>query len=131
MVHTPSKAEMERPHLESIEPKKRKAKKHAKNDGTPELRHDFEERRLKKLQKQAKKVAEHFAALGLDENGDPLDNFSLLKYPVRECKFTIPGCHEPIAINPVVVLIGVFCLWGMVLWNVGKCGHLERVQHER
>jgi hypothetical protein len=66
-------------------------------------------------------LAKQFAALGLDEHGNELDNFSLLKYPVREWKLTIPGTQEPIALNPAVTLIGVVSLWGIVCWSSGKC----------
>jgi hypothetical protein len=75
-------------------------------------------RRLKKLQRRAKKMAAHFAALGLDEFGEPLDNFSLLKYPVREWRFTPLGFQEPIAINPVVTFISGLLLWGSVLISI-------------
>lgn len=101
--------------------KKTKAKKRAsKYDNAHDSRHD-EERRLKKLRKQAQRVVEHFAALGLDEFGQPLDNFSLLKYPVRECKFSLPGVNDkPIAINPVVAMIGGLLPWVCVLLSVRK-----------
>jgi hypothetical protein len=80
-----------------------------------------EERRRKKHLRRAERLAKRFAALGLDEHGNALDNFSLLKYPVREWKFTIPGTQEPIALNPAVTLVGVVCLWGIVCWSSGKC----------
>jgi hypothetical protein len=80
-----------------------------------------EERRRKKQLRRAEKLAKHFAAMGLDEHGNALDNFSLLKYPVREWKCTIPGTQEPIALNPAVTLIGVVSLWGIVCWSSGKC----------
>jgi hypothetical protein len=61
---------------------------------------DFErvndERRRKKLVRRAKKQAKLFAELGLDENGNPLYNFSLLKYPVREWAVTLPLCGLPL-----------------------------------
>jgi hypothetical protein len=78
-----------------------------------------ERRRLKKLERRAAKAKKHLEELGLDENGEPLDNFSLLKYPVREWKFTVPGSAQHIAINPVVTLIGVCFIWGIVVWNTG------------
>jgi hypothetical protein len=78
-----------------------------------------EERRRKKLLRQAKQQAKLFAELGLDENGNPLDNFSLLKYPVREWIVTLPGMNDAIALNPVVTLIGVVLLWGLVVWTTG------------
>lgn len=59
-----------------------------------------EEERLRQNEKRrAKRLAKHFAELGLDENGDPTDNFSLLKYPVSEWKFELPGFHEAVAVN--------------------------------
>jgi hypothetical protein len=80
-----------------------------------------EKRRVKKLQRRAKKMRAHFAALGLDEFGEPLDNFSLLKYPVREWKFTVPGfLTDPIAINPAVAVICGALLWGTVLLSLCK-----------
>jgi hypothetical protein len=79
-----------------------------------------DERRRKKDKRRAKRLAAHLAELGLDVNGDPIDNFSLLQYPLREWKFKLPGFHEPVAINPVVTFIAVACLWGMVLWSSGK-----------
>lgn len=79
-----------------------------------------EERRRKKLIKRAKSQAKLFAELGLDENGNPFDNFSLLKYPVREWILTLPGLHDPIALNPVVSMLAIVSLWGLVLWTAGK-----------
>lgn len=69
-----------------------------------------DERRKKEL-RRAKRLAERLAQLGLDANGDPLDNFSLLTYPVREWKFKVPG---------VVTFICIATLWALVLWNTGK-----------
>jgi hypothetical protein len=107
------------------EQKRKKSKKHDKTSqsirSNEELDLDLDdERRRKKEQRRTKRLAKQLAALGLDENGDPIDNFSLLKYPVREWKFKLPGFQEPIALNPVVTFIGVVCLWGMVLWSSGK-----------
>jgi hypothetical protein len=100
------------------EQKKKKSKKH---DKTSDEDLDLDdERRHKKELRRAKRIGKQLAALGLDENGDPIDNFSLSKYPVREWKFKLPGFQEPIALNPVVTFIGVVCLWGMVLWSSGK-----------
>jgi hypothetical protein len=78
-----------------------------------------EERLERRRARAKKKLAAHMAALGLDENGQPLDNFSLLKYPVREWKFTLPCSQEPVAVNPVVALIAVACLWALVIWTTG------------
>jgi hypothetical protein len=95
-----------------------KSAKPSHSDGELELE---DERRRKKEQRRAKRhLAKHLAELGLDEHGEPTDNFSLLKYPVREWKFKLPGLHEPIALNPVVTFISVVCLWGIVLWSSGK-----------
>jgi hypothetical protein len=73
-----------------------------------------------KQRRRAKKMAKRLAALGLDEEGNELDNYSLSKYPVREWKFTLPGMKDDIALNPVVSLIGVGVLWGIVCWYSGK-----------
>jgi hypothetical protein len=81
---------------------------------------ESEELTQKQRQRRAKKMAKRLAALGLDEEGNELDNYSLSKYPVRECKFTLPGMKDDIAINPVVSLIGVGVLWGIVCWYSGK-----------
>jgi hypothetical protein len=78
-----------------------------------------ESRRLKKEARQREKMIARLAELGLDEHGEKLDNFSLLKYPVREWKFSIPGCSEQIALNPAVTLIGVLVLWSLVGWAIG------------
>jgi hypothetical protein len=100
---------------------RKKSKKHGKKSRSNEDDHDDDdERRIKKEQRRVKRLAKQLAELGLDENGDPIDNFSLLKYPVREWKFKLPGFHEPIAINPVVTLMAVSCLWGLVWWSSGK-----------
>lgn len=85
-----------------------------------------EERRRRKLaRRQAKKMAKHLAELGLDENGNRIDNLTLLNYPVRECKFSLPGFHEAIAVNPLVSLLGGIILWLFVVWSVG----MWRVSH--
>jgi hypothetical protein len=98
-----------------------------KKQGTPSLTissddelGDDERRRQKKEKRRAKRLAKYLADLGLDENGDPIDNFSLLKYPVREWKYKFPG-EEAVAVNPVVAFIGVACLWVIVMWSNGAC----------
>lgn len=80
---------------------------------------ESEERRLKRRLRRAKKMAKHLENLGLDEEGNELDNFSLAKYPVREWKFTIAGMRDEVAINPVTTLIAIVWLWGIVLWCAG------------
>jgi hypothetical protein len=75
------------------------------------------------------KLEQRMAALGLDVNGAPLDNFSLEKYPVRECTFTVPGFAAPVALNPVVTMIGIVGLWGLVLWLTGTCALCSARQH--
>lgn len=101
-----------------------KHKKKEDNEERPltedELAEREERRREKKNEKRAKKMAEQLEALGLDENGDPLDNFCLSKYPVREWIFKLPHSVEPVALNPVVTLIGVAVLWGVFIWSSGK-----------
>jgi hypothetical protein len=79
-----------------------------------------EARARRKQLRQAEKMVKRLAKLGLDEHGDPLDNFSLLKYPVREWKFRVPGFQEAVAINPVVTLIAVAVLWSIVLTCICK-----------
>jgi BCCT, betaine/carnitine/choline family transporter len=78
-----------------------------------------ERRRLKKEARQREKMIARLAELGLDEHGEKLDNFSILKYPVREWKFSIPGSSEQIALNPAVSLMGIFVLWSLVGWASG------------
>jgi hypothetical protein len=82
---------------------------------------DKEKRRLRKQLRQAKKLAKQLESLGLDENGNDVDqNFALSDYPVREWTFTFPGMpHETVALNPLVSLIGIVCLWGLVVWYTG------------
>lgn len=97
----------------------KKKKKHRKKNGLTAA--EIEERRLKKEQRRALKVKQHMAELGLDEHGNPLDNYSLLTYPVRECQITVPFLgNQPIALNPVVTLISVGAIWSIVLWNACK-----------
>jgi hypothetical protein len=78
-----------------------------------------EERRIRKALRKAKKMAKHLERLGLDENGNELDA-SYDKYPVRTWNFTVPGLHDKVAINPAVTMIGVVCLWSLVVWCHGK-----------
>jgi hypothetical protein len=114
--------DMEGPLSTVPEHERRKSKKHDKKSHSISSGEECDlddERRRKKEERRAKRLAKHLAELGLDENGDPIDNFSLLKYPVREWKFKLPGFHEPIALNLVVTFIGVVCLWGMVMWSSG------------
>jgi hypothetical protein len=108
--------------MEEMKPREHKKKKKEKqrmDAGSGDIVEE-EERRRKKLLRHAKKQAKLFAELGLDENGNPIDNFSILKYPVREWKFTLPGSKGQIALNPVVTLIGIVCLWSLVIWCRGK-----------
>jgi hypothetical protein len=77
-----------------------------------------EERRIRKALRKAKKMAKHLERLGLDETGNELDD-SYEKYPVRIWNFTIPGLHDKVAINPAVTMIGVVCLWSLVVWCHG------------
>jgi hypothetical protein len=119
--------------LSSVPEHKKKSKKHDKTrrrsiSSAEELDLD-DERRRKKEQRRATRLAKHLAELGLDENGDPIDNFSLLKYPVREWKFKLPGFHEPIALNPAVTFIGVVCLWGMVMWSSGTFSGMRHARN--
>jgi hypothetical protein len=69
-----------------------------------------------------RKLVRRMAALGLDEHGQPLDgeHYALSQYPVRECVVVLPGFSDPIALNPVVTLLGVMGLWSMVVWLAGK-----------
>lgn len=89
-------------------------------DGAAVENVDSEERRLRRRLRRAQKLAKHLEELGLDENGNELDNFSLDKYPVREFKFTIPMMRNEVALNPTVTLIAIVCLWGLVLWCTSK-----------
>jgi hypothetical protein len=68
---------------------------------------------------QREKMIQRLAALGLDENGEKLDNYSLLKYPVREWMISLPGAAERIAVNPFVTIIGIVLLWGTIGWSGG------------
>lgn len=79
-----------------------------------------DEVRRAKLIKSAAKHAQKMAELGLDMNGEPLDNYSLAKYPVREWKLHLPGFQGHIVLNPVVNLIGIVCLWAFVAWVACK-----------
>lgn len=109
------------------EPRKRSDKKKSKQSKDLDDAHvsvsvsESEERRLKKELKRAKKMGERLAELGLDENGEPLDNFSLLKYPVREWKISIPGSRgDQVAFNPVVTMVGMIGLWILVMFCTCK-----------
>jgi hypothetical protein len=75
--------------------------------------------RRKKEERRKKKVIQRLAALGLDEHGEKLDHYSILKYPVREWRVILPGSQEPIAFNPIVTLIGMVVLWFTALWISG------------
>jgi hypothetical protein len=104
--------------------KHKKAKRSDKQHGSKAKHFELteaeqEDRRRKKSERRAAKVKQELAELGLDEYGQPLDNYSILKYPVREWKFKIPGTSQPIALNPVVTLIGVLLIWGIVVWSTG------------
>jgi hypothetical protein len=74
-----------------------------------------EERHVRKALTKARKIAKHLERLGLDVEGNELHD-SCSKYPVRSWKFTIPGMHDKVTINPVVTVIGVVCLWSLVIW---------------
>jgi hypothetical protein len=109
-----------------------KRSKHCKSADKPvkDVAVDEERRRRKKELRRKEKLAAHFAELGLDENGEKLDNFSLLKYPVREWLIAIPGTTEPIALNPIVTLIGIGCLSFIMVWCSGascdlRCPHSD------
>lgn len=75
--------------------------------------------RRDKAIRSAKRHKKRMAELGLDLNGAPLDNYSLSKYPVRECKLSIRGFKEQVVLNPVVNGIGIVGLWGVVAWAQG------------
>jgi hypothetical protein len=68
-----------------------------------------------------RKLVRRMAALGLNEHGQPLDgeHYALSQYPVRECVVILPGFADPIALNPVVTILGVMGLWSMVVWLAG------------
>jgi hypothetical protein len=108
--------------MDKNEPKQRRSKflEALKQEDDKETKD--ERRRRRKELRRAQKLTERFAALGLDEFGHELDNFSILKYPVREYHFNIPGTQEKIALNPVVTLIAVVGLWGIVAWTSCTCG---------
>jgi choline-glycine betaine transporter len=78
---------------------------------------DDEERRRRKLMRNFEKHKARLEELGLDEYGQPLDAYSILKYPVREWTFTLPGSRETVALNPVVTLMGLVYVWGLVVWS--------------
>lgn len=93
-----------------------KTKEKDYDDKEEELSHENEEeKRRRKEIRRHKKVVDRLALLGLDENGEPLDNFSLLKYPVREWIFTLPGSREKIALNPAVTVLSMVGLWVLVM----------------
>jgi hypothetical protein len=79
----------------------------------------------RKEERQKKKVIERLAALGLDEHGEKLDHYSILKYPVREWRVTLLGSQEPIAFNPIVTLIGMVVLLSTALWISGTSINME------
>jgi BCCT, betaine/carnitine/choline family transporter len=79
-----------------------------------------ERRRRKREARQREKMIARLAELGLDENGEKLDNFSILKYPVREWILSLPGSAGKIAFNPAVTFMAVLVLWGLVGRAIGK-----------
>lgn len=111
--------------MEASRRNERKPKKMSKYNADGKKGHpkseNSEERRLRRKLRKAQRIAKHFEELGLDENGNELDAFSIEKYPVREWTFTVPGMSDKVALNPVVTLIAVAFLWGLVLWVICKC----------
>jgi hypothetical protein len=82
-----------------------------------------EKRRLAKHLRRADKHAQRMQEMGLDANGEPLDNFCIAKHPVREWKFNIPGSRDQVALNPVVFCLSVVCLWSLAIWSRGTTVH--------
>jgi hypothetical protein len=105
--------------------KKRSMQRDAGDDGNSRSRvgeddiEKEERRRRKKERRRQEKRKEYFASFGLDENGEKMDNFSILKYPVREWKINIRAAVDPIALNPIVTLIAVVCLFSIICWSSG------------
>jgi hypothetical protein len=96
------------------EHKKKSKKSRGSDDTASRASEDDEERRLRKELRRAKKMARHLERLELDENQNETN------YPVRECKFTILGMTDKVAINPAVTLIAVSGLWAIAIWCSGK-----------
>jgi hypothetical protein len=86
---------------------------------------DQEKRRLAKHLRRADKHAKRMQEMGLDANGEPLDNFCLTKHAVREWKFNIPGSRDQVALNPVVFCLSVVCLWSLAIWSRGTSAPLD------
>jgi hypothetical protein len=98
---------------------KKKRSKHRDGEGRNQSALEEDELRRKKEERRKKKVIQRFAALGLDEHGEKLDHYSILKYPVREWKVALPGSQEQITFNPIVTLIGMVVLWATTGWISG------------
>lgn len=96
---------------------RKKTKDKKSNNDSPRMLDDEEQLRLQNQLRKAAKMSKQLEALYQDSDEE---GFSLLKYPVRECKLSIPGMQGEIAINPVVTLIAVVCLWAIVIWCKGK-----------
>lgn len=97
---------------------KSKRKKSRETHAASALVVDDEAIRQTRMIRSAKKHEKQMAALGLDVNGEPLDNYSLTKYPVREYKLMVPGFQgSHIALNPVVNMLGIVVLWSIVAWT--------------
>jgi hypothetical protein len=104
---------------EEREEERRRRKKELRQKSLTDGAVDEKSRHSTKALRQREKMIQRLAALGLDENGEKLDNYSLLKYPVREWMISLPGAAERIAVNPFVTLIGIVLLWGIIGWSGG------------
>lgn len=108
------------PILERRKKKPKSPKHHVERASDDELKvkeDRRERRRCKEAQREESRVRK-LAELGLGTDGKPLDNYSILQYPVRECKFTF--LKQTVAFNPVVTTVGLVVVWGIVLQTTGE-----------
>lgn len=77
---------------------------------------DDDVKKARRELRRAQKMVQRLAELGLDEHGNELDNYSLLKYPLREFKLRLSD-QTAIALNPAVTLFAIVGLVAVVWWS--------------
>jgi hypothetical protein len=70
-------------------------------------REQQEERELRRAARRARRLAE---AQQREENA---------RYPLREVQVSLPRVKDPVKLNATVMLIGITCVWSLVIWCSG------------
>jgi hypothetical protein len=75
-----------------------------------EDRTNRERQQARELRRAARRARRLAAAQQREENA---------RYPLRQVQLSLPRVKDPVKLNAAVTLIGIACVWSLVIWCVG------------